>query len=74
MERARKLAAWTAGALFGASFVALLVLSATSYWHPENEFVAFCDQIWKASGVTFLVLSALPYGVAVVRRFAGASS
>ena len=74
MERARRLAAWTAGALFGASFVGLLVLSATSYWHPENELVAFCDQIWKASGVAFLFLSALPYGVALVRRVAGSPS
>ena len=74
MERARKLASWTAGALFAGSFVALLVLSATSYWHPGNELVEFCDQVWKASGVAFLFLSALPYGVALVRRVAGATS
>ena len=62
------MASWVAGAVFAASFVALLVLSATPYWHPGNEFVAFCDQVWKASGLTFLVLAALPYGVAIARR------
>lgn len=74
MENVRRLASWTAGALFAASFAALLVLSATSYWHPDNELVEFCDQVWKASGAAFLFLTALPYGIALVRRVTSAVS
>ncbi|MGH7804918.1 MAG: hypothetical protein ACREQJ_11270 [Candidatus Binatia bacterium] len=70
----RRLASWTAGAVFGTSFAALLVLSATSYWQPGNPLVELCDQIWKASGVAFLTLAALPYAVAVVRRVTTAFS
>ena len=74
MEKTRRIASWVSGATFGASFAALLILSATSYWQPDNELVSFCDQVWKVSGLTFLVLAALPYGVTLYRRTTSAFS
>jgi hypothetical protein len=68
LERARRVLAWVAGALFVTSFLGLLGLSATSYWTPDNPWVSLLDQVWKGSGVTFVALGCVPYGVAGARR------
>ncbi|MEA2624499.1 MAG: hypothetical protein QOD06_544 [Candidatus Binatota bacterium] len=68
LERARRVLAWLAGALFVISFLGLLALSATSYWTADNPWVTTLDQVWKGSGLVALALGCVPYGVAGARR------
>jgi hypothetical protein len=46
--------------MFGLSFAALLVLSATPYWSPENRWILWLDRVWKVSGLVALVLGSIP--------------
>jgi cytochrome c oxidase assembly factor CtaG len=64
-ERIRKAASFVAVAVFAASFTALLVLSATSYWRPDNEWLGSLDVAWRVSGLIAVVLGVIP----PVRRF-----
>ncbi len=60
LERLRKLLSWVATSVFAISFAALLVLSATDYWQPENRVIILCDRAWRISGATALTLGAIP--------------
>lgn len=71
LESLRRVASWIVGAVFAVSFGGLLVLSAGPDWQPENHWVVLFDRLWKASGLTFLALGALPYVVGLVRRVRG---
>ena len=68
LERARRVVAWIAGAVFVSSFLALLALSATAYWKSDNSWIVLLDQVWKLSGLVALVLGCLPDGAAGARR------
>jgi len=60
-ERARRAASRLAWSLFALSFTTLLVLSASPYWYPGNDWLVICDQVWKMSGLAGLALSVVPY-------------
>lgn len=57
--------------VFAVSFLALLVLSATPEWRPDNELVVFCDRVWRVSGLAALMLSLIPGVRRVVTQLAG---
>ncbi|MBI2963732.1 MAG: hypothetical protein HYY35_08265 [Deltaproteobacteria bacterium] len=57
---ARRVLAWVCMVVFAASFVGLLVLSATVYWTPENSWIALLDRAWRISGAVGVLLWALP--------------
>jgi hypothetical protein len=59
-ERTRKIVSRLALTVFAASFVVLLVASATPYWTPQNEWLVLCDQLWRVSGLAALVLGLVP--------------
>ena len=59
-ERIRRPLSWLSVTIFGLSFVALLGLSATSFWTPENSWVAVLDRAWRISGFAALVLWLIP--------------
>ena len=65
-EDVRRLLAWVSTAVFAASFVGLLTLSATSYWIPDNPWILFLDRAWRISGAFGLCLWLAP-------RLAGAT-
>ena len=65
-ENLRRLFAWISTAIFAASFVGLLTLSATPFWIPDNPWILFLDGAWRISGAVGLCLWLLP-------RLAGAT-
>jgi len=65
-EGMRRLLAWVCTAVFAASFLGLLTLSATPYWLPDNPWILFLDVAWRVSGAVGLCLWLLP-------RLAGAT-
>ena len=70
-ERVRKKLSWLTIAAFAASFTALLVLSATPHWGPNNPLIDLCDRVWRISGLLALLLGTIPYVRRVVRKLSG---
>jgi len=75
-ERLRRRFSWLCVVVFSFTFAALLALSATRYWTPDNSWVALLDRGWRISGGVGLTLAAIPYllqaGRWLRRLFAGA--
>lgn len=65
-EGTRRKLAWVCTAVFAASFLGLLAISATPYWTPDNAWTGYLDGAWRISGTFGLALWLLP-------RIAGAS-
>ena len=59
-ENVRRPLSWLCISLFIGSFIALLGLSATSYWEPGNPWIGFLDHVWRASGLLEIVLWSIP--------------
>ena len=59
-ERVRRPLSWLCITVFIGSFVALLALSATTYWTVDNPWIVLLDRLWRLSGVLVLVLWAIP--------------
>ena len=59
-EAFRRPLSWLCVTIFTASFLALLALSATSYWTPDNRWVVLLDGAWRLSGVAAIVLWLVP--------------
>ena len=72
LERLRRVLSWICISVFSLSFAALLGLSATAYWAPDNPWIAVLDRAWRSSGFIGLCVWAIPY---VVRggRWVGAT-
>lgn len=64
---ARRALAWVCMVVFAASFIGLLVLSATIYWTPQNSWIALLDRGWRISGAVGLLLWALPRAAKATR-------
>jgi hypothetical protein len=75
-ERLRRRLSWLCVVVFSFTFAALLALSATRYWTPDNSWIAWLDRGWRISGGVGLTLAAIPYllqvGRWLRRLFAGA--
>lgn len=75
-ERLRRQFSWLCVMVFSFTFAALLALSATRYWTPDNPWIALLDRGWRFSGGVGLTLAAIPYlmqlGRWLRRLFAGA--
>ena len=59
-EVIRRPLSWLCVTVFTASFLALLALSATAYWTPENRWIGRLDCAWRISGMTAIVLWLVP--------------
>jgi len=59
-ETIRRPLSWLCVTVFTASFLALLALSATVYWTPDNPWIVLLDRAWRISGVTAIVLWLVP--------------
>jgi hypothetical protein len=70
-ERLRRWLSWVSVSIFAGSFVALLVLSGTVYWRPDNHWLVVLDRAWRVSGLLGLALWVIPYGARVGRWVAG---
>ena len=60
-ERLRRRFSWLCVVVFSCTFAALLALSATRYWTPDNSWIALLDRGWRISGGVGLTLAAIPY-------------
>ena len=60
LELTRRWLAWLCVSAFVGSFAGLLLLSATSYWTPENSWIAVLDAAWRASLVFGALLWLIP--------------
>jgi hypothetical protein len=60
-ERLRRRSSWFCVAVFSFTFAALLGLSATHYWTPDNRWIALLDRGWRLSGAAGLALAAIPH-------------
>ncbi len=67
LERWQRLGSWLAVGTFAVCFVALLGLSATPYWTPDNPWLPLLDHGWRASGLLALVLGLTPYAIRLGR-------
>jgi hypothetical protein len=67
LERVRSALSWACIAVFGLTFTALLGLSATAYWVPDNPLIVALDRAWRISGLVGLTLWAIPYLVRALR-------
>jgi hypothetical protein len=65
LEQVRRWVSRIALTIFTAAFLGLLALSATEYWHPDNEWVVLLDRTLRVSLIAVLAAS-LP---ALVLRF-----
>ena len=61
LERLRHVLSWICVSVFAASFIALLGLSATPYWAPDNSWLTFLDRVWRVSGFLGICLWGIPY-------------
>ncbi|MGH7823232.1 MAG: hypothetical protein ACREQ9_26020 [Candidatus Binatia bacterium] len=71
LERLRRLVSWIAVSIFAATFVALLVLSGTGSWRPDNDWLFVLDRALRISGVVGLIVWLIPY-LARLARWIGA--
>ena len=67
LERLRSALSWVCISVFALTFTALLALSATAYWTPDNPLIVALDRAWRVSGLVGLMLWAIPYVVRGVR-------
>lgn len=67
-EHARRKVSWAAGVVFVTSFLALLALSATRWWTPDNPWLTVFDVVWKVSGLVLLASSVVPWLARSVRQ------
>jgi hypothetical protein len=65
LEDVRRILVWACTGVFAVSFLGLLGISATSYWRPDNSWIALLDRAWRISG-------AVGVGLWLVPRLAGA--
>jgi hypothetical protein len=72
-ERARRLGSWISIVVFALTFAALLGLSATQYWRPDNPLLAVLDRTWRISGFLAIALGSIPYLIRLGQLFAGKS-
>ena len=68
LESARRGLSWLCVSVFTVSFVALLSLSATTYWTFDNPWIPILDRTLKISAVVGVVVWLIPYMDRSVRR------